>query len=116
MQLAFYFALALAPTLILGFLLWKSQKQTLSMTNRLVAMNQTLTNLILSKDPMTFQQLQVMTSNQSQSNQFEEPVNPLDDASQAHALAESYKRHGLNPNAAYAQEDEPINFAEEFGL
>jgi len=85
------------------------------MVNRMTAQNQTLTNLILSKDPMTFQQLQVMTSNQSQSNQFEEPVSPLDDASQAHALAERYKAHGLNPNAAYAPEDD-VNFAEEFGL
>lgn len=44
-----------------------------------------------------------------------EPVNPLDDVSQAMALAEQYKRHGLDPNSAFAQ-DEQVNFAEEFGL
>lgn len=48
-------------------------------------------------------------------SQFEEPVNPLDDISQAHALAESYRRHGLDPETAYAQDDY-VDVKTEFGL
>jgi hypothetical protein len=101
-------------------LLGRSQTQNSSnlnllatVTDRQMAMNQTLTNLLLSKDPMTFQQLQATTSN-LQSPQFDEPVSPLDDASIAHALAERYKQHGLNPNSAYAQED--VDMVSEFGF
>lgn len=85
-----------------------------NMMNRQLEMNETLTNLLLSKDPMTFQGLQAMT-NQLQPGAVGEVLNPLDDASVAHALAEQYKRHGLNPNGAYNQED-PIDVMTEFGL
>jgi hypothetical protein len=77
-------------------------------------MNQTLTNLLLSKDPMTFQNLQ-LTTNQSLQNPEVEPLNPMDDTSQALAMAESYKAHGLDPNTAFNQEDQ-VDFATEFGL
>ena len=56
-----------------------------------------------------------MTNPSLQNPEEAEPLNPMDDASQAMRLAEQYKRHGLVPNSAFAQEEQ-VNFAEEFGL
>jgi len=39
----------------------------------------------------------------------------MDDVSQAMAMAEQYKAHGLDPNTAFNQEDQ-VDFATEFGL
>lgn len=120
MQLWFWFVIALAPTGVLSLLLWNSQKHSSASLeilnqnqNRQMAMNQTLTNLILSKDPMTFQGLQAMTSPNS-SAPYEEVVSPLDDESMAAKLAEQYQRHGLDPHTAY--DNETPSFATEFGL
>lgn len=118
----FWFGIVLALILVLGFLMWSFQKQNSSnlsllssLTSRQISQNQTLTNLLLSKDPMTFQQIQTVTSSQPQHPEVE-AVNPLDDESVANLLAERYRAHGLDPSAAYAYEDDSVDFKTEFGV
>lgn len=113
------FGIALALILVLAIGLRQFLKlisknlETLSQSHsHLMKMNQTLTNMILSKDPMTFQQIQATTSQLSAPSEL---VNPLDDQAAALALAEKYRANGLDPSMAFAQDDD-VDFRAEFGI
>lgn len=115
------FGIALALILVLAIGLrqfLKLMSKTLEILsqsqNRHMQANQTLTNLILSKDPMTFQQIQATTNSQQAANPAE-LVNPLDDESVARLLAAEYEARGIDPTRAFAQDDD-VDFSAEFGL
>lgn len=111
-----FFVIALATVWLLAIASILGLLKILMMQNRTLTEQrkeiQTLTNLVASKDPMTFQQLQMTTSQLPQS--ADERIHPLNDEAIAHRLAEDFKRAGFDPNYAYAQDD--TNFLDEFGL
>src|SRR5690606_5895884 len=73
--------------------------------------NQRLTNLLMSKDPMTFSTLQTLTTDNSPVAQF--PVaEPGDDIYVAHRFAAQYKAQCLEPARA---SDSPEDALQDFG-
>lgn len=57
----------------------------------------------------------MVTTNQNPQNESVERLDVLNDEAVAHALAEKYMQHGLDPNLAYSRDDD-VNFHEEFGI
>lgn len=57
---------------------------------------------------MTYSNLHALTNEPEPQKQNLEPV-ALDDASMAEYLATRYAEHGIDPKAAYAQDDDPLN-------
>lgn len=119
MQPAYFSATVIALTLILtsaSLLLFQWMTKLIQKQNQMWT---TMMNLMASKDPMTFQSLQT-TQNWTQNPVLpvldDEPVSPLNDEVAAKRLASQYEKAGLDPNMAYARDENSVDFNAEFGL